>query len=108
MNAASDPVFPRFYIDYCPRCNEVTPHEDHRTGRRISLALGFAGIALVLLLGGILTWVWMAGLLYTGAWFALDRHEKHSDERCTRCRHKARKAWRKTQPDPRNSTIDPL
>ena len=101
-------MFPRCYIDFCPRCNEVTPHEDHGTGRRISLTLGFVGIAFVLMFGGILIWIWMAGLLYAGAWFGLDRHEKHVNERCTRCRHKARSAWRKTQPNPRNSTIDPF
>ena len=100
-------MFPRCYIDYCPRCNEVTPHEDHRTGRRISLTLGFAGIVLVLCFGHILTWIWMAGLLYAGAWFSFDRHEKHVNERCTRCRHQPRKASRKVLPNPRNSTIDP-
>ena len=99
-------MFPRCYIAFCQTCNETTPHEDRRFGRWLSLTLGFAGIAFVLYFGSYRAWAAVAVLLYGGLWFALDRHEKHASERCTRCRHKARKAWRKTQPDPRNSTID--
>jgi hypothetical protein len=99
-------MFPRCYVDFCPRCGETTPHEDHRFGRWLALSLGYAGIAFVVFFGGIRAWGAVLFLLYSGLWFGLDRHERHVNERCTRCRHKARKAWRKTQPDPRNSTID--
>jgi hypothetical protein len=99
-------MLPRFTIAYCPRCNEVTPHEDHRFGRWSAIVFGLAGIGLVLYFGWLYSWFWLGALIYGGAWFALDRHERRASERCTRCRNKAHKAWRKTQPDPRNSTID--
>lgn len=110
-------MFPRCYIAFCPRCNEVTPHEDHTFGRRLSIAFGVAGIVLMLLPAafGIDPLIWavcelipVVYLIRSGMWFSFDRHELHVNERCTRCRHKSRSARRRTQPDPRNSTIDPF
>ena len=103
-------MFTRSYVAFCKRCNEVTPHEDRRLGRWIALGL------IVAVLGSV-TWfslstvhperrVALLGLTYVCTWFVLDRRAKRTGLRCTRCRHKAHKAWRKTQPDPRNSTID--
>jgi len=103
-------MFPRCYTDFCPRCNEVTPHEDHRVGRWISIALGLGGI-LAVVLAAFLTarldmLYWLALLVFGGMWFALDRHERHFDRHCTRCRYKLRAAVKRTKPNPRNSTID--
>jgi hypothetical protein len=103
-------MFTRHYVDFCKRCNELTPHEDRRLLRWISIGL------VVALLGGV-TWfalgtvhaerrLALLGLSYVCTWFILDRRAKRAGLRCTRCRHKARKAWSRTQPDPRNSTID--
>jgi hypothetical protein len=108
-------MFPRHYVAFCQECGETTPHEDHTFGRRLSIAFGVAGIVLLLLPAAFSLQPWLSGLcilipilmlIRRGMWFSFDRHEQHVNRQCTRCRHKAHKAWRKTQPDPRNSTID--
>ena len=103
-------MFARHYIAFCETCGETTPHEDHRVGRWISLALGVLGI-LGVVTAAFLTMhlealYGLALLVYGGAWFALDRHERHYDRRCTRCRFQLRAAEKRTKPNPRNSTID--
>ena len=83
-------MFPRRYVALCPRCNEVTPHEDHRFGRWLSFAIGTGAAVFVLLVGSVLSWAALLFLTSSGMWIWLDRHEQHPDERCTRCRHKTR------------------
>jgi hypothetical protein len=103
-------MFARHYVSYCETCGETTPHEDHHIGRWISIALGLGGIMAVLLVAFLTSPLdalyWLALLVYGGTWFALDRHERHCDRRCTRCRFKLRAAEKRTKPNPRNSTID--
>ncbi len=108
-------MFPRHYVAFCPRCNEVTPHEDHSFGRRLSIVFGIVGLVLVFLPDALDLGPWVGGACLliaivvafrSGTWFSFDRHERFVKQRCTRCRHKAVLANRRTKPDPRNSTID--
>jgi len=116
-------MFPRCYIAFCPTCNEVTPHEDHTFGRRLSIAFGVAGIVLLLLptalswhpwLSAICILIPIVALIRSGRWFSFDRHELNVDRQCTRCRHKAhrarhdarREARRKMRSDLRRTIFD--
>ncbi|MBK7642157.1 MAG: hypothetical protein IPJ19_03770 [Planctomycetes bacterium] len=110
-------MFPRHYIAFCQECGETTPHEDHSFGRRLSIALGVAGIAVLLLLDGFSFHPWITGicigipiavLIHRGEWFSFDRHEKHVERQCTRCRHKARSERRRETAASRESALAKL
>jgi uncharacterized paraquat-inducible protein A len=110
-------MFARHYVAFCPVCGETTPHEDHTFGRRLSIAFGVAGIVLLLLPAAFSLDPWVSltcmgipivRLIRRGMWSSFDSNERNVNEHCTRCRYKAHLFWRKKQPNPRNSTIDPF